>query len=71
MGDESKNQGEGDYEAARRYRDKTEEFADSGEVEEGAEQAREAVDGPEGDSLRDAEEEGKSRSRGEDPKLKR
>ena len=52
--------------------EKAEAFADSGEVEERAEQAREAVDGPEGDSLRDAEEKGKDRSREEDdPKLKR
>jgi hypothetical protein len=37
--DESKIQGEGDYEAARRYRDKTKKFIDSGQVESAARDA--------------------------------
>lgn len=50
MGD-SKIQGEGDYEAARRFQDQQHEFAMSGPVEEKAREAEEALDGPEGEDL--------------------
>jgi hypothetical protein len=46
-------------------------FVASGQVEKKAREAKEAFDGKEGDELRRAEELGKSRSKGEDPKLKR
>jgi hypothetical protein len=57
-------QGEGDYEAGRRYDKASREFAESGRVEPAAhdaapENAREA------EELERAEEEGKSHSKGE------
>ncbi len=63
-------QGEGDYEAARRYDKKAREFAESGKVQPAAEQSaprneREAQD------MERAEEIGKSRAKGEDPQVKR
>ena len=63
-------QGEGNRTAARRYNEETTDFARSGRVEQAAREAR-----PEGaDEARDmerAEAEGKSRSRGEDPLLRK
>ena len=56
MGD-SKIQGEGDYEAARRFQDQQHEFAKSGPVEEKAREAEEALDGPEGEDLERARKE--------------
>jgi hypothetical protein len=63
---DSKVQGEGDYEAARRYRDKVTEFVRHSDVEELARHspplsAREARN----NAL--AEEQGRARSKGEDP----
>ena len=61
-------QGEGDYEAARRYDKAAREFAESGKVDDAARDA-----GPrsaeEADELRRAEREGKSHAKGEDPLL--
>jgi len=54
----NKNQGEGNREAARRYNKDTEEFIDSGKVDESAQKARKAVDGKEGDALKRAEKDG-------------
>lgn len=71
MDDKDKVQGEGDYEAARRYRNSSEAFAEKGDVKRAAEKARKAVEGQEGDALREAEKEGRSKAREEDPKLKR
>ena len=50
-------QGEGNYDAARRYRKGQEEFAKSGKVEQKAHEAEEALDGPEGADLERAREE--------------
>jgi hypothetical protein len=61
--------GEGDYNAARRYRQDVEEFAKTGDVEGAARAAKKAVEGEEGNKLREAEKAGKARARGEDPKL--
>lgn len=55
------NQGEGNREAARSYNEQTKEFAASGEVEEAAKKAKEALEGPEGEELRAAEAEGKAK----------
>ena len=65
------NEGEGNKTAARNYNKATTEFAKSGEVESKAREAKRAVDGPDGDKLRDAEREGKSHAKGEDPELRR
>ena len=61
-----KVQGEGDYKAGRRYDKASREFAHSGKVEPAArdaapEDAREAAE------LDDAEQKGKSHSKGEGP----
>jgi hypothetical protein len=58
--------GEGDYESAERYQREAAAFARSGKVEPAAEDAKEAVEGEEGDELAAAEVKGRSRSKGED-----
>ena len=55
MGD--KIQGEGDYEAARRFREAQESFAKTGPVEEKAREAEAALDGLEGEELEAARRE--------------
>jgi hypothetical protein len=50
-------QGEGNYDAARRYRKGQEEFAKSGKVEQKAHEAEEAIEGPEGADLERARQE--------------
>jgi hypothetical protein len=55
--------GEGDRAADRRYREKATQFERSGKVEDAAEEAEDALRGPEGDDLREAEEKGRSRAR--------
>jgi hypothetical protein len=70
MSDEGKkNQGEGDREADRRYREGARQFVDEGHVKPAAKAAREALDGPEAASLRAAEQAGKSRIAEEDPEI--
>jgi hypothetical protein len=61
-------QGEGDYEAARRYDRDLREFVRSGRVDQAARDAQPTTSQQESD-LRQAEEEGRSRSKGEDPLL--
>ncbi len=65
-----KNEGEGNRTAARAYNKGVQDFEKTGQVEEKAREAAEAVDGPEGEELRKAEDVGKSHSHGEDPQLK-
>ena len=57
-------QGEGDYEAGRRYDKAAREFAESGKVEPAA---RDAAPGSaeEAEEMQQAEQEGKSHSKGE------
>jgi hypothetical protein len=67
---DQKVQGEGDYEATRRYRKRTEEFLENNDVEKAA--VRAAPEDPEeAEELEQAEEVGKSRAKGEDPALRR
>jgi hypothetical protein len=66
-----KNEGEGNHTAARQYNAEQHEFAKSGKVEQAAKDAAKAVDGPEGEDLRKAEDAGKRHSHGEDPQLKK
>ncbi len=63
---EAKNQGEGDYEAARRYREEVGEFLDHSNVEQIAKRAapKSALEARE---LALAEERGRDRSKGDDP----
>lgn len=65
-----KVQGEGDYEAARRYDKSAREFAESGKVQPAADQSA-PRDEQEAEDLERAEDVGKSRSKGEDPQVKR
>jgi Fe-Mn family superoxide dismutase len=64
-------EGEGSYIGARVYGEGATRFASSGPVEARAAEARAAVEGPEGEELRRAEEEGRRHSRGEDQKGRR
>ena len=60
-----KVQGEGDYESARVYKKDIDEFVATkkNEIPGLAKTAEEALEGPEGDELKRAEEEGKSKAR--------
>jgi hypothetical protein len=66
MGKQSQpqNQGEGNREADRQYRDAASKHAQSGKAESEARDAEEALDGEEGEELSQAEEAGKSRAKG-------
>jgi len=50
-------QGEGNYDAGRRYQKEQHAFAKSGKVEQKAHEAEEALDGPEGEELERARRE--------------
>jgi hypothetical protein len=60
---EQMNEGEGSRTAARRYNKGVESTVKSGKVEAGARKAREALDGPEAEDLKRAEEEAKDLAR--------
>ena len=70
-GKTQQNEGEGNRTAAREYNQAQQSFAKSGKVEDKAKEARQAVDGPEGDKLREAELVGKRHAAEEDPEVKR
>jgi hypothetical protein len=67
MGENPKNQGEGDRESAKRYNEKTQEYVESGKVDEAAKKAGE------GDpkELQQAEKAGKERAKEFDPAVER
>ena len=70
MEKDPKIQGEGDYEAARRHRKRVSEFIENNDVEKAA--VRAAPDtAAEAQELEDAEAEGKSHAKGEDPALRK
>ena len=58
-GDKRDLQGEGNYDAIRRYNDGVEKSVQEGTAEELAEKAKKALEGAEGDGLRHAEERAK------------
>ncbi|HEY1533071.1 MAG TPA: hypothetical protein VGF76_03610 [Polyangiaceae bacterium] len=61
--DESKKselEGEGSYSATRRYNQHLGEAIDSGDIEAAADEARRALEGPEGPELRRAEQDAKN-----------
>ena len=64
--DDKDLQGEGNYDASRRYDKAAHEFAQSGQVEEAARNARPTTE-QEADELRRAEREAQSHSKGEEP----
>ena len=57
MADQNQIQGEGNYDAARRFRKEETAFVKSGKVEGAAREAEEALDGPEGAELERARTE--------------
>lgn len=57
MGDKNQIQGEGNYDAGRRYQQEQHEFARSGQVDQKAQEAEDALDGPEGEELERARRE--------------
>jgi len=65
-----KVQGEGDYESAKKYDDAQAAFVKSGRVDQAAKDA-EPTSPAEAEEMREAEEAGKSRSKGEDPLLRK
>jgi hypothetical protein len=65
-----KVQGEGDYEASRRYRKRTEKFVENNDVDEAAERAAPETSA-EAEDMKAAEAEGKRRAKGEDPAIRR
>jgi hypothetical protein len=66
-----RNEGEGNRTAARDYNESQQRFVRSGKVEEKAKAAEKAVEGKEGDELREAELIGKRHIAEEDPEVKR
>jgi hypothetical protein len=68
MNDENKVQGEGDYDAARRYDQAAREFTESGKVQKAAHDA-EPDSAAQAEELSRAESVGKSHAKGEDPLL--
>jgi len=57
MADNNQIQGEGNYDAGRRYQKEQHDFAEHGPVEKKAIEAEEALDGPEGEELERARKE--------------
>jgi len=66
----SKVQGEGDYEATRRYRKRTQKYLENNDVEKAAIRAAPRTPA-EAESLKAAEAAGKRRAKGEDPAVRR
>ncbi|MCA9516905.1 MAG: hypothetical protein KC635_18310 [Myxococcales bacterium] len=62
----TKNEGEGNRTADRRYREGVREHIRESDVESEAKAAEEALAGKEGQSLREAEEAGKNRAKESD-----
>ncbi|MGD9941682.1 MAG: hypothetical protein AB7L76_09445 [Burkholderiaceae bacterium] len=65
-----KVQGEGDYEAARRFNDESRKFVQSGQVGDAAKAAA-PTSQRERDELQRAEQAGKARAKEEDPQVER
>jgi hypothetical protein len=63
-------QGEGNYDATRRYDKATTDFVKSGKVDQAAQDAKPKSQA-EADEMRRAEQEGKSHAKGEDPALRK
>jgi hypothetical protein len=72
MGNDGKQkiQGEGDYEATRRFRKRTEKFLENNDVEKAAIRAA-PESAEEAEELEAAEAAGKRRARDEDPALRK
>jgi hypothetical protein len=62
---DTKIEGEGSYSGSRDYNERTKDFIKrkGSQIESLAEDAEDALDGPEGDELKHAENKGKSRAK--------
>ena len=69
MKPEDKEHGEGNYKASKDYNDATKKFVESGKVDEAADKAKPANQ-QEAREMQDAEQAGKSHSKGEGGKGK-
>jgi hypothetical protein len=69
MSNEEKVQGEGDYQAARRFRKRSEEYVENNDIEKAALRAAPETS-QEAEDLKAAEAAGKKRAKGEDPALR-
>ena len=69
MAKQSRVQGEGDYEAARRFRKRSEDFVATHDVEKAAHDAA-PTSSREAEELAAAEAAGKKRAKGEEPALR-
>lgn len=67
----SANEGEGSRTADKQYREGVRDHVQHHDVQGDARRARDAVDGPEAEELRRAEEAGRRHAKGEDPQVKR
>jgi hypothetical protein len=63
-------QGEGNYDATRRYDKAATDFVKSGKVDQAARDARPKSEA-EAEAMKKAEQEGKSHAKGEDPALRK
>jgi hypothetical protein len=70
MAKQSKVQGEGDYEAARRYRKRTSDYLAGNDPTKDADEAA-PRSRAEAESMQAAEAAGKKRAKGEDPAIRR
>ena len=70
IGNNNDMQGEGNYDAARRYDKAQRDFVESGQVDDAARKAK-PKNAEEAEELRRAEQEGKSRAKDEDPAVSR
>jgi hypothetical protein len=63
MSTSQRNEGEGNQTEAKRYNEAQAKFAKSGKVADAAEDAKEALKGPEREALEEAEAKGKSHAK--------
>jgi hypothetical protein len=70
-GQNDRNQGEGNREAAKQYNKDTQEFVDREQVGERAQEAEDALEGKEGEALRKADEKGRAKAEELDPQVHR
>jgi hypothetical protein len=66
MADDNRNEGEGSRTAARQYNEGVQSHIRKGNVDKEAHDAAKAVEGSEGEDLRQAEETGKSHAKEKD-----
>jgi hypothetical protein len=68
---QSRNEGEGSRTAARNFNRQARAFTKSGKVDKAAQTAKEALQGPEREELKEAEAKGEERAREHDPAVVR